>query len=134
MKPTTSDVDLAIGAKIRKCRKVLKMSQTALAEAVGVSWQQIQKYESGKNRVSASMLWQVADVLGQPVSFFFNNITEGIESIDPADTIERSDRADQIAEIFAQLGFEQQDDVLSILKSVSILDQDEVDEIEANSA
>jgi len=67
----TQDVDRVIGARIKSRRIALKISQTALAEAVGVRFQQVQKYESGANRVSASRLFSIADTLGVPVAYFF---------------------------------------------------------------
>lgn len=59
----TDPVDLAIGARLRLRRKLLKLSQSDLAEALGVSFQQVQKYERGANRVSASMLLRCATTL-----------------------------------------------------------------------
>lgn len=47
------------------------MTQTELGEAVGVSFQQIQKYENGTNRISSSRLWKIAEVLGHPINYFF---------------------------------------------------------------
>src|SRR5215472_15311553 len=64
-------VDIAVGARIRLLRKVRGMSQQALAEAAGVTFQQIQKYERGANRVSASMLSRIAGTLQAPVSEMF---------------------------------------------------------------
>ena len=57
------------------------MTQQKLAELVGIKFQQIQKYETGANRVSASRLWDIADALGVPVSFFF----EGLKDEEVAD-------------------------------------------------
>jgi transcriptional regulator with XRE-family HTH domain len=58
------------------------MTQQQLAEAVGIKFQQIQKYETGMNRVSASRLWDIAHALGVPVSYFF----EGLENAGKVDT------------------------------------------------
>lgn len=60
-------VDVHVGKRIRNLRKANHLSQQALGEKVGVTFQQIQKYECGKNRVSASMLWEIARVLLMPV-------------------------------------------------------------------
>ena len=68
-------VDVHVGKRIRHRRWMNGTTQQQLAEAVGIKFQQIQKYETGMNRVSASRLWDIANVLGVPVSFFF----EGIE-------------------------------------------------------
>jgi len=64
-------VDTTVGAQIRYKRKMRKVSQQALADAVGVSFQQIQKYERGANRVSASMLVRIADTLEADITEFF---------------------------------------------------------------
>jgi transcriptional regulator with XRE-family HTH domain len=64
-------VDAEVGAKIRLRRLEVGMSQTALAEIVGVTFQQIQKYEKGSNRIGASRLQQIAQALDRPVSYFF---------------------------------------------------------------
>jgi len=69
-------VDIHVGRRIKIRRSMLKMSQEQLASLIGVTFQQIQKYESGANRVSASRLYDIACALNQPVAFFF----EGIET------------------------------------------------------
>ena len=70
-------VDLHIGQRVRHRRWLLGMTQQQLAQAVGIRFQQIQKYESGANRVSASRLWDLAQALDIPVSFFFEGLTNG---------------------------------------------------------
>jgi transcriptional regulator with XRE-family HTH domain len=70
-------VDAHIGQKIRTRRNLLGLSQTELAEAAGISFQQIQKYEKGTNRVGASRLQQFSEALGVPPSYFF----EGAPSV-----------------------------------------------------
>ncbi|EIE48909.1 Cro/Cl family transcriptional regulator [Salipiger aestuarii] len=72
----THPVDVHVGKRIRHRRWLVGMTQQQLAEQVGIKFQQIQKYETGANRVSASRLWDIADALDVPVSFFF----EGIET------------------------------------------------------
>ncbi len=71
-------VDVHVGSRIRLRRTLMGMSQTALADSVGLTFQQIQKYEKGGNRVSASRLWQFGQVLDVPVSFFFDDMPAGI--------------------------------------------------------
>jgi len=56
---------------------MMGMTQQQLAEKVGIKFQQIQKYETGMNRVSASRLWDISDALDVPVSFFFEGLSEG---------------------------------------------------------
>lgn len=69
-----SQVDQLIGLKIKTRRNALRLSQTGLAEAIGVRFQQVQKYESGANRVSASRLLSIAKALNVPVAFFFQGL------------------------------------------------------------
>jgi len=68
---TATPVDKHVGSQVRARRLELDLSQTALADACTITFQQIQKYENGANRVSASRLWQFAAVLGVPVDYFF---------------------------------------------------------------
>lgn len=74
-------VDLTLGRRIRAARKESGVTQTAMAEACGVTFQQIQKYEAGKNRVSMSRLTLIAKAVGKPMEFFYNsaNPHEGAE-------------------------------------------------------
>jgi transcriptional regulator with XRE-family HTH domain len=65
--------DRHVGSRVCTRRKMLSLSQTELADAVGVTFQQIQKYEKGTNRVSASRLLQISRVLQAPISFFFED-------------------------------------------------------------
>ncbi|CAN7522290.1 helix-turn-helix domain-containing protein [Rhizobium sp. LjRoot254] len=67
-------VDVSVGRQIRLLRQQRDLSQTALADSIGVTFQQVQKYEKGSNRVSASRLVQIAKVLGADVSVFFKGI------------------------------------------------------------
>jgi len=67
-------VDHHVGARTREARLLLNMSQTDLANACGITFQQIQKYENGANRVSASRLWQFAAVLGKQIDWFFDGL------------------------------------------------------------
>ena len=72
-------VDIHVGKRVRHRRWMIGTTQQQLAEKVGIKFQQIQKYETGMNRVSASRLWDIAHALGVDVSFFF----EGLESNTP---------------------------------------------------
>ncbi len=79
-------VDVHVGKRIRHRRWLVGMTQQQLAEQVGIKFQQIQKYETGMNRVSASRLWDISRVLSVPVSFFF----EGLEPARDSDEISDS--------------------------------------------
>ncbi len=69
-------VDVHVGKRVRHRRWLTGMTQQQLAEQVGIKFQQIQKYETGANRVSASRLWDIAEALDVPVSFFFEGLDE----------------------------------------------------------
>lgn len=75
----THPVDVHVGKRIRHRRWLVGMTQQQLAEQVGIKFQQIQKYETGANRVSASRLWDIAEALDVPVSFFFEGIGERVD-------------------------------------------------------
>jgi transcriptional regulator with XRE-family HTH domain len=75
-------IDVAVGARIRLLRKMRGLSQQALADATGVTFQQIQKYERGANRVSASMLARIAEALRAPVAELFGEEGSGPSAID----------------------------------------------------
>jgi transcriptional regulator with XRE-family HTH domain len=67
-------VDVHVGKRVRHRRWLVGMTQQQLDEKVGIKFQQIQKYETGANRVSASRLWDISEVLDVPVSFFFEGL------------------------------------------------------------
>jgi transcriptional regulator with XRE-family HTH domain len=79
-------VDRHVGSRVRMRRLMLRRSQEALAGALGITFQQVQKYEKGKNRVSASRLQQIANIFQVPVSFFFEGApgaADGVAEVPP---------------------------------------------------
>lgn len=72
----SNPVDVWVGARIRSARLMIDMSQTALADQLGVTFQQVQKYEKGRNRVSSSRLKAIANALGREVAWFFEGSPE----------------------------------------------------------
>lgn len=82
-------VDMHVGQRLRMRRTLLGMSQEMLAERLGISFQQLQKYEKGSNRLSASRLFELSRMLDVPVSYFFDELpSDGQVSTDaPADPI-----------------------------------------------
>ncbi|PZN48340.1 MAG: transcriptional regulator [Proteobacteria bacterium] len=72
-KKKPNPIDMHVGSRIRLRRNMLGMSQEKLGESLGITFQQIQKYEKGTNRVGASRLQAIASILGVPVAFFFEN-------------------------------------------------------------
>ncbi|WP_395711143.1 helix-turn-helix domain-containing protein [Reyranella sp.] len=73
-------VDVHVGTRVRQRRALLGMSQTSLGNAVGLTFQQIQKYERGSNRIGASRLYEFARVLDVPVSYFFDEMPSTVRS------------------------------------------------------
>ncbi|MBV7408969.1 MULTISPECIES: helix-turn-helix domain-containing protein [Roseobacteraceae] len=69
-------VDVHVGKRIRQRRWLIGMTQQKLADMVGIKFQQIQKYETGANRVSASRLWDIGEAMGVPVAFFFEGLKD----------------------------------------------------------
>lgn len=70
-------IDLHVGKRLRQRRSLLGMSQEHLGESVGVTFQQVQKYERGANRIGASRLYQFSIILGVSVSYFFEDMPKG---------------------------------------------------------
>lgn len=100
-------VDVHVGKRIRHRRWLVGMTQQQLAERVGIKFQQIQKYETGANRVSASRLWDIAEALDVPVSFFFEGIEhenageEGASESVPADIMGDKEALDLVRSYYA---------------------------------
>lgn len=70
-------IDGMIATRVRRRRKFLGVSQEKLAEHLGLTFQQIQKYESASNRISAGKLYEIANVLGVPVAYFYEDVVDG---------------------------------------------------------
>lgn len=81
-------VDLHVGARVRMRRKFLGMSQEGLAEAIDLTFQQVQKYERGSNRISASKLYEISKALKAPVAYFFEGYgeNEGVEGFSESES------------------------------------------------
>ncbi|MBP7339004.1 helix-turn-helix domain-containing protein [Niveispirillum sp.] len=84
-------IDIHVGQRLRLRRTLLGLSQETLGEAVGITFQQLQKYERGANRISASRLFNLSQVLGVPVTFFFDDLPASESSLvadEPSETQE----------------------------------------------
>ncbi|WP_439473076.1 helix-turn-helix domain-containing protein [Brevundimonas sp.] len=112
----TNPVDVHVGGRIAYRRRSLGLSQSHLARALDLSFQQIQKYERGANRVSASKLWETAGFLGVPVGYFF----EGLAQTDGATAETRGPPATRltlsIERLAAHLGPDQQRLIRDLLR------------------
>ena len=74
-----TDIDLHLGRRLRRRRRLLGLTQQQLAIQVGIRFQQIQKYECGANRISAARLWQLSEALETPISYFYDGLAEAME-------------------------------------------------------
>ena len=100
----THPVDVHVGKRIRHRRWMVWMTQQQLAEKVGIKFQQIQKYETGMNRVSASRLWDIAETLSVPVSFFFEGLSNEAQPSDdtlPADLLADKEALELVRSYYA---------------------------------
>lgn len=75
-----SAIDLHIGRRLRRRRRLLSLTQQQLGDRLDIRFQQVQKYECGANRISAARLWQLATALEVEVSYFYDGYEEGAES------------------------------------------------------
>lgn len=73
-----SPIDIHVGSRVRLRRTLLGMSQERLGDALGLTFQQVQKYERGVNRIGASRLFDISRVLDVPISYFFDDMPEGM--------------------------------------------------------
>jgi len=80
VKKTPNPTDKHVGSRVRMRRMMLSMSQEKLGDALDLTFQQVQKYEKGTNRIGASRLQQISQILQVPVSFFFEGAPHGSES------------------------------------------------------
>jgi transcriptional regulator with XRE-family HTH domain len=110
----TQDVDRYVGVRIRERRIMLGLTQQQLADLIGVTYQQAHKYERGINRVSAGRLFEVAQVLSVPVSYFFDGLEqENDRAISP-----RERMCLELARNFAQIPNERHQEALSQLARI----------------
>ncbi|HAL07486.1 MAG TPA: XRE family transcriptional regulator [Brevundimonas sp.] len=70
-----AEIDLHLGRRLRRRRRLLGLTQQQLGDRVGVRFQQIQKYECGANRLSAARLWELAEALETPVTYFYDGLS-----------------------------------------------------------
>ena len=78
-----NEIDLHVGRRLRRRRRLLGLTQQQLAQSIGIRFQQVQKYECGANRVTASRLYELASALQAPVSYFYEGLSAGNSVIIP---------------------------------------------------
>ena len=123
-------VDIHVGARIRMRRKSLGLSQTQLADSVGITFQQLQKYERGANRVSASKLYGMAVTLQASVAWFFEGMppeAEG-ETDQRTQAVRRfmaTEEGVELASLVPQLPMAQRLQILALAKTLSVDNDDD---------
>jgi len=116
----TNDIDLHVGKRLRRRRRLLGLTQQQLAESVGIRFQQIQKYECGANRVSASRLFELAESLDVPVQYFYEGLSQrdaGDETTLAADVLSQKETVDLIRAYY-RLGERPRKRLLELAKSL----------------
>ena len=121
-------VDVHVGARVRTRRLLIGMNQETLARALGLTFQQVQKYEGGANRVSASRLSQIAEILGVPISYFFNDIEpDGAEpsrrEVEARERLQRPETIELIRSYYAITDPETRRQFLEMVKTVALSHQ-----------
>jgi transcriptional regulator with XRE-family HTH domain len=106
-----NDTDRHVGARIRERRIMLGLSQQQMADLIGVTYQQAHKYERGINRISAGRLFEIAQVLGVPVGYFY----EGLDTQRVPDLTSRQRMCLELARNFACISNERHQEALSQL-------------------
>ena len=119
------EIDVHLGRRLRRRRRLLGLTQQELAEACGVRFQQIQKYECAANRMSAGRLWQLAEVLEVPVSYFYEGFTEakaqalrGVNGEETGEVFARKETRD-LVRAYYQLGERPRRRLLDLAKSLN---------------
>jgi len=116
-----TDIDLHLGRRLRRRRRLLGLTQQQLAMQVGIRFQQIQKYECGANRISAARLWQLAEALETPVNYFYDGLAEAMERSETSgsggEVFSRKETLDLI-QAYYQLGERPRRRLLDLAKSL----------------
>src|ERR1700749_849583 len=110
-----NDIDLHLGKRLRRRRRLLGLTQQQVAGACGVRFQQIQKYECGANRVSAARLWRLAQALEVPVGFFFEGLDDPSREVVAAQRT--PDETVDLIRTYRQLGENPRRRLLDLAKS-----------------
>lgn len=119
----TNEIDFHIGKRLRRRRRLLGLTQQQLAESVGIRFQQIQKYECGANRVSASRLFELAESLDVPVQYFYDGLSERDEAVQADEDVMAADVLSQketmdLVRAYYRLGERPRKRLLELAKSL----------------
>ena len=92
-----SDTDVFIGGRLRLWRRTMDIDASALAARIGITYQQLQKYEKGMNRISAARLYTISKELNVPVEYFYRDVDAESSGNDSSSSLEASQRAEQLS-------------------------------------
>jgi transcriptional regulator with XRE-family HTH domain len=115
------EIDVHLGRRLRRRRRLLGLTQQQLAAACGVRFQQIQKYECAANRMSAARLWQLSDVLQVPVSYFYEGLVEAqaeVEALDGHNGVETFGETTDLVQAFYRLSERPRQRLLDLARSL----------------
>jgi transcriptional regulator with XRE-family HTH domain len=101
VKKTPDPIDRHVGSRVRMQRVLIKMSQEKLADALGLTFQQVQKYEKGLNRIGASRLQQISKTLNVPPSFFFEGAPTGPGAAAPTRSLEEESNSQFVVDFLS---------------------------------
>ncbi len=116
-------VDVLVGRRVRERRTLEGMSQMAVAEKLGLSFQQLQKYERGINRISASRLYELAQLLGVPVSYFYEGMEEGKGAPSQDEVLTKRETLELVRAYYAISNREVRDKIRGLVKATAKLEQ-----------
>lgn len=119
----TSEIDLHLGRRLRRRRRLLGLTQQQVADVVGIRFQQVQKYECGANRVSAARLWQLSEALEAPVAYFYDGLSaaarrEAANDRSDAEVLDRKETLD-LVRAYYQLGERPRRRLLDLAKTLN---------------
>ncbi len=117
-KKVPNPIDVHVGSRLRMRRMLIGMSQEKLGENLDVTFQQIQKYEKGSNRISASRLFDISRILDVPVQFFFDDIKEG--------TVTKKPGGQEQSDAFQMIDFLSSPDGAQLIRMFSGIEDAEV--------
>ena len=118
-------VDRHVGRRVEARRKALGYSQSQLGAALGLTFQQIQKYEKGANRVSASKLWEIAQFFKAEIGYFFDGLTAAAPGVAESDTVSFDQdypvtrQSQEIARLAPRLSLSQQKAALAMVRELA---------------
>ncbi len=115
----SDEIDMHLGRRLRRRRRLLGLTQQELAVACGVRFQQIQKYECGANRMSAARLWRLAGALEAPVSYFYDGLSEAqLQAREGLDVFAQKETEDLVRAYYA-LGEQPRRRLLDLAKAMN---------------